>query len=152
MPAVPRTRSGWAVPLPRDARDRVRALAVAALLLAIASLGIYRSATLDQPSWQGASFGMFATYDNISSRTIAAYAITDAGRQRIGLPGDLHDDATRLTVVPTEHAADALARRLLARAGDGVAAVDVEVRRVVVERDGGLRLDVEPITMGAAAR
>ena len=111
--AVAGDESG-APPAPRDA-DRWRSVAPAALLAAIAVLGVARSVTMDQSSWQGASFGMFATYDNSTSRVVHATIHGRDGQARVQLPEDLADDAERLRVVPTDGAARRLAEDVLAR-------------------------------------
>jgi len=141
----------WAASLPRASADRLRALAMPAVLVAIASLGVYRSATLDQSSWQGASFGMFATYDNRTSRTVAVTLVEADGARRVTLPEALRDDATRLTVVPTDGAAETLAREVLARADDATAVV-VEVQRLKLDADDGLRITTVPIASGEVRR
>jgi hypothetical protein len=146
--------SGWATPLPRSLRDRLRTLAPPALLVAIASLGVYRTSNVDQSSWQGVSFGMFATYDNTVSRIIRVTIDGPGGSYRADLPADLRDDATRLRVVPTDAAAAQLARAVLPRvAGDGATGVRVEVWRLRLRsREGVLRLHLEPLAAGEAAR
>lgn len=122
-----------------------------ALLAAVAALGIYRSATLDQSSWQGASFGMFATYDNRSSRTVVVTVTRPDGPARATVPSSLRDDATRLSVVPTDGGARALARSVLAVADDATA-VQVEVWRLVLQSDDGLTVRTEPLASGSAER
>jgi hypothetical protein len=146
--------SGWATPLPRSLRDRLRTLAPPALLVAIASLGVYRASTVDQSSWQGVTFGMFATYDNTVSRIVRVTIDGPGSSYRADLPADLRDDATRLRVVPTDAAAAQLARAVLPRvAGDGGTGVRVEVWRLRLRsREGVLRLHLEPLAAGEAAR
>jgi hypothetical protein len=118
----------------------------------VAVLGILRSATLDQSSWQGASFGMFATYDNDTSRTVVVTATGPDGPFRAAIPSSLDDDATRLRVVPTDAAAADLARKV-ARLGldEGVIEVVVQVLRIRLSGGNGLRLRVEPVAAGSAA-
>ena len=126
----------WAAPIPRAAADRLRALAVPVLLLLVAALGAHRSATLQQSSWKGASFGMFATYDG-PSRSVRVTASGPEGPYRVSLPDSLRDDANRLRIVPTQGAAEAMARAVLdLGASEGVTAVRVEVVRVVLDADG----------------
>ncbi|MGH9084246.1 MAG: hypothetical protein ACRDYW_02230 [Acidimicrobiales bacterium] len=144
--------SSWAAPLPRAWGDRVRALAMPALLVAVAALGVYRHVTLDQTSWQGASFGMFATYDSRPSRAVVIDVVADGERRRIAVPRALEDDAVELTVVPTDRGARSLARGVLAElASQGVTAVQVEVRRLVVDTEPkALRIRAETTARGAA--
>ena len=111
--------------------DRLRAAALPVLLVIIAGVGVFRSATLDQSSWQGASFGMFARYDNSTSRVVLVTVDRPEGRVRVRLPGSLKDDAERLLVVPTEGAARALAAAVRERIdGSGARSVVVEVWRL----------------------
>jgi hypothetical protein len=122
------------------------------LLVAIATLGVYRSATLHQSSWQGVSFGMFATYDNPASRIVRVTIDGDDRPYRAALPESLQDDATRLSVVPTERAAERLARSVLPLVvDDGATRVTVEVWRIDLrDRDGHLKLRLEPMVDGVA--
>ena len=138
-------------------RDLWRALAMPALLVVLATFGVARSVGLDQSSWQGASFGMFATYDNRTSRLVRV-TVDGPGQDdpvRIQLPAELEDDAERLRVLPTDAAARRLAAETLERVpagkGDRVA---VEVRRLQIEPQGdaGLRLGVAPLAFGEARR
>lgn len=139
-------RSSWAAPLPRGVGDRVRALALPALLVAIATLGVVRHIAVEQSSWQGATFGMFATYDNRTSRTIVITLTEPEGERRVAVPPELRDDARRLGVVPTEAGARALARRVLALADDATA-VSIEVWRLDLDDDeAGLRIGTDVIT------
>lgn len=144
----------WAAPVPQDRGDRLRVVALPVLLAAIAVVGVLRVAALDQSSWQGASFGMFATYDNTISRSLAVTVTGPDGTARVLLPADLRDDARRLKVVPTEAGADRLAAQVLARIADAEA-VEVVVQRLSIEQppaDDGLRISVEEIVSGTARR
>jgi hypothetical protein len=144
----------WAAPLPRAWADRARALAMPVLLVGIAALGVYRSATLDQSSWQGASFGMFATYDNRSSRAVLVSVLDGPERRQVAMPAELEDDAERLRVVPTDAGAVDLAGEVaavLVEAGAPFDGVEVEVRRLVVERsDDGLEVRTRRLAHGGA--
>lgn len=146
------TAQRWAAPLPPRPGDRLRALAAPVLLAAIASLGVARAVTLDQSSWQGASFGMFATYDNDVSRIVRVYVEGPGGSVRSILPASLKDDATRLRVTPTESAAAALARQTLAVVRhDGATDVLVEVWRIHLDDlDGVLHLRTELLASARA--
>ena len=107
--------------------------------------------TLDQPSWQGASFGMFATYDNRSSRTVTVTVTEPERTYRASLPAALRDDAERLKVVPTDAHAEALAEAALELVRDeGASRVLVEVRRPVIREDESLTLRFETIATGSA--
>lgn len=134
--------------------DRWRVLAVPALLLVVAGIGVFRSVTLDQSSWHGVSFGMFATYDNVASRTVRLSVDRGAGPVRTRLPPDLADEAGLLEVVPTDGRARRLAESVLRRVPDGTPArVVVEVWRVRIRDAGGvLRLGTAPLAAGQARR
>ena len=139
---MPDEEDRWAVPLPSTWGDRARSLALPILLVAVASLGVYRSVTLEQSSWQGASFGMFATYDNVSSRAVIVRLIGPDGPTGLALPPGLDDDATRLEVVPTDRGARDLARKVSERPlPEGSTAVEVDVLRIVVTDDLHLRFE-----------
>ena len=127
-----------------------------ALLVVVATVGVVRSVTLHQSSWHGASFGMFATYDNVSSRTVRVTLDGAGGASpvRVQLPAALEDDAGRLEVVPTDAGARRLAAEILERVpADRARRVLVEVWRVRVRDEGGdLRLGAEPLARGQASR
>jgi hypothetical protein len=142
----------WAAPVPREPSDRARALAPAVLLVVVALLGVRNHIVRDQSSWQGASFGMFATYDNRTSRTVIVEVDSGEGPERIDVPPDLEDDAERLKVVPTEGGAGAMAAAVLERIDDDHATVTVDVRRVVLDDRHGLEVRVEPIVEARASR
>jgi hypothetical protein len=146
-------RQGWASPLPRAWGDRLRVLALPVLLVTIATFSTHRAVSLDQSSWQGASFGMFATYENDVSRSVRVWADGPNGRFRVRLPDGLQDDATRLRVTPTEGAARSLAAAVLAGAPTAAArAVEVEVWRIHVSTGADLRLRTELLVAGRAER
>jgi hypothetical protein len=145
---------GWEASLPHGWGDRLRAVAAPALLVAVATLGVHRSITLDQSTWQGASFGMFATYDNSVSRIVRVTIDDPSGAKRATLPPDLRDDDLRLRVVPTAPGARRLARSVLERVrDDGAERVTVEVWRLRLrDRAGHLQLRMERIVSGVATR
>jgi hypothetical protein len=128
-----------------------------ALLVVVATFGVARSVGLDQSSWQGASFGMFATYDNRTSRHVRV-TVDSAGQDepvRVQLPAELEDDAERLRVLPSAAAARRLAAETLERVPEGKGErVVVEVRRLKIELrgGGGLRVGVALLAFGDASR
>ncbi len=124
--------------------DRARALAPAALLAIVAALGVRNHVADDQSSWEGASFGMFATYDNHTSRLVAATVDGPGGAVRVALPDDLEDDALRLRVAPSQGAIDALAAAIAQRAPDATS-VRVELWRIALQDAEGLALRFEPM-------
>jgi hypothetical protein len=141
----------WAAPLPRAGSDRLRALAPAVLLAAVALVGVRNHVDHDQSSWEGASFGMFATYDNHVSRLVLVTVTGPDGPFLARLPDSLEDDALRLRVAPSEGAADRLARQVAALvADDGATRVTVELWRIAVDDAHGFRLRFEPVLTGTA--
>jgi hypothetical protein len=144
--------SEWAAPLPRARADRLRAVAPALLLAAVALLGVRNHVVNDQSSWEGASFGMFATYDNHVSRIVEVTVTGPDGPYRAALPDTLQDDALRLRVAPSRDAAERLAREVLGRVvDDGATEVTVELWRIAVDGEDGFRLRLEPVVTGTAA-
>lgn len=106
----------------------------------------------DQSSWQGAGFGMFATYENDVSRVVIVSVDRGDGPVRVLLPSDLRDDAERLAVVPSQASASELAQSVLDHVGDDDATATVEVRKVVLHGNRPLLLDLEPLVSGSAPR
>ncbi len=147
------SETAWSAALPRSTSDRARALAPAALLVVVALMGVRNHIVRDQSSWQGASFGMFATYDNGVSRAVLASLEQDGTSTRLAVPADLRDDARRLAVVPTRGAARSLAKALLDRVArsDG-ATVRVEVRALELDGAADLRVQLDPVVEAAAGR
>jgi hypothetical protein len=132
--------------------DRARAIAPAALLLVIALIGVRNHVVRDQSSWQGASFGMFATYDNRVSRVVIATLRQDDEVTRLAIPADLRDDARRLTVAPTGGGARSMARAIVSRV-EGDSTVRIEVRGPALEHDAdGLELRLTVLAEGEASR
>jgi hypothetical protein len=143
--AVGHDRDEWATPLPRRPADLARALVPALLLAVIAAIGVRNHIDHDQSSWEGASFGMFATYENHVSRVVVVSVDGPDGRFQASLPSELRDDALRLRVAPSQGAIDRLADDVadLVR-GDGATSVTVELRRLQLDnRDGRLEARYE---------
>lgn len=135
--------------------DRWRSVAPAALLVAIATLGVARSITLDQSSWQGASFGMFATYESSRSRVVQVRVHGAGGEVAVPLPEGLADDGERLEVVPTGGAARRLAAAVLQRlppASGQRVVVEVWGLRVTRDEDDRLRATRRRLAQGEAVR
>jgi hypothetical protein len=143
---------GWAAPLPDERSDRLRAVLPLLVLLAVAGIGVRNHIERDQSSWQGATFGMFATYENDISRTVVVTVDRGDGPERVALPGELDDDVRRLAVVPTEGAARDLARAVLDLVDGADVTVTVEVRRVALEDDEDLRLHLETLVQASERR
>lgn len=114
-------------------RDRLLALAMPGLLLLIGVVHQVRVRTLDQSSWHGTGFGMFATYDSAQTRAVRAW--TMPGREPLAVDESTVVEEAR--IVPTEANARAAAQRIAADAGlPAGSRVLIEIRGVEVERSG----------------
>jgi len=126
-------------------------MAPAALLVVIAVIGVRNHVNHDQSSWEGASFGMFATYENHVSRLVVVTVTGPDGSFRAALPEDLADDGQRLRVAPSQGAADRLAEAVAERvAAEGATKVEVTLWRLALEDDDGLRLRLIEMLAGTA--
>jgi len=120
------------------ARDRFALFAVPALLIAVALLQIGRAAVLDQSSYAGFGFGMFATYENELSRWTEIHVTdTDGDVVRVGVAAELDLAAQE---VPTAANIELLAKAALEADKSYVSAhaalwsVEVAGRPMQVER------------------
>lgn len=96
----------------KTSRERVAITAIPVLLIAVALLQIGRAAILDQSSYAGFGFGMFATYENELSRWTELSAVDDEGRP-IPVVADPDLDLA-VQEVPTSTNIEALAEWALA--------------------------------------
>lgn len=118
-------------PVPRAA-----AAVVPLVLLSVAALQIARVVAIDQSSWQGAGFGMFATYDFDDTRAVVAIAVGEDGSgellpvEPIGI-----DRYRRARVTPTDEILREIGRRLVPTAPAGTQRVRIEVRGPRLEGD-----------------
>lgn len=119
-------------------RDRLLALAIPTLLVVLATAGIVRYHELDQSSWRGGSFGMFATYEHDRARTVVITAVHGTERRTVTIPEDLKDLRDRAVVVPHGSAAAELAHRLLDHTGADRVVLEVRGHDVedASDRDG----------------
>jgi hypothetical protein len=118
-----------------------------ALLVIVALVHLVRVHALDQSSWHGSGFGMFATFDSAQTRRVLAWIEPDGK----SVPVDDDADAIELArIVPTDSRARDVARAL---ADDDLvppgATVRVEVRGVDVQEVDG-ELTVETVTLASA--
>lgn len=139
-------------PTPADGlrgTDLVRALVVPVLLATIALVQIARVHTLDQSPWSGAGFGMFASIDGETSRSVVGVVVTDDGATDASLPRELRRQAFELAVVPSASAADDLAERWaeVLQLPEGE---HVEVTLRSVDIDDELRLTSEVLVEGSS--
>jgi hypothetical protein len=128
-------------------RDRALALAMPLLLVVVAVAHQVRVRALDQSSWHGSGFGMFATYDSEQTRTVRAWL--EPSGQPVPVPDT--DTVLLARIVPTDSNARAVARHLAdrgaVRPGERVR---VEVRGVDVDDVDG-DLTVETLLLASAA-
>jgi hypothetical protein len=111
-------------------RDLVLALAAPTLLVLVALVQVQRVAQLDQSSWSGAGFGMFATIDGDNYRSVRGYVRTPEGLERVPLPRELTRQGFEVRVVPTDRRARALARAWQSELGPDAPPLVVEVWRL----------------------
>lgn len=131
--------------------DLVRALVVPVLLSTVACVQIARVHTLDQSPWSGAGFGMFASIDGETSRSVRGVVVTDDDTTDAALPPSVRRAAFELAVVPTESAAEALAERWAEELDlPDDAHLVVSVRNVDIDQD--LRLTTAVIVEGTSQR
>lgn len=88
-----------------------------AILLSVAGLQIYRVHTIDQSTWSGFGFGMFATYDGESARWASAFVVDEFGEaEQVGFPSVDFDVYAAAIVAPSDsnvrHLAQAAAREI----------------------------------------
>jgi hypothetical protein len=111
-------------------RDRLLVGIAPALLVAVSVVHQVRVRSLEQSSWHGAGFGMFATFDAAHTRVVLAW--DDRSGERLAVGGI--DATTAARIVPSQANARAVAlavadRSALAEGG----LVRVEVRGVDVD-------------------
>jgi hypothetical protein len=132
----------------RRLRTQPVLLLVPALILAVAAVHAVRVMTLDQSSWKGGGFGMFATYDHEVTRAVVILVDRGDGFE-VADPGpDDGDTQARLRALPRERDVTAYAHTVLSRLPDA--------RRVVIEVRGhhldGTRLSFPVLSSGEASR
>lgn len=110
------------------------------LLIAVAITSITRFHLDGQSSWQGAGFGMFATYDNGVSRFLRV----EVDGERRDASGVFEDLVERSEVTPLGPAPEQLAEAVRERTD--AESVVVEVWGISIDADSGvLRLSIVPI-------
>lgn len=126
------------------ARDRMLALIVPAVLVLVVTLAVVRYHRVDQSSWQGIGFGMFATYEYTPARTARVVATVDGERTEVGVPGDMRDRLERVLVAPGDDDAVELARMLLDR--HGASALELQILgHSVRSTDDGLEISFKEL-------
>jgi hypothetical protein len=124
--------------------DRWRIWIAPALLVVVALTQIWRVHELDQSSWSGAGFGMFATIDSETFRPVRGWVVDDEGSRPVALPAELERAAFELQVVPTEDRARALAERWRDLVAKGRGRFVVEVWRLQFD-SSSTHLNVETL-------
>jgi hypothetical protein len=121
-------------PVPPAGRDRwLRELpSIALALLACAQIGLAFGADLSP--WKGGGFGMFATNDHGSFRSVRVFAVGPGSEQRMAVPSDRLQDLFRVRELPNDSALRAFAGSLAGAAPDA-AAIRVEVWRARFDAD-----------------
>jgi hypothetical protein len=113
---------------PERWQDTASWLAAPVLLVAVGLVQWWRVDQLDQSSWSGVGFGMFATFENDTNRFVAVTVELDGEGHRAAVPDDLTADADDLLIVPstgaTQELADELAARRWTVRSDGIAVAD----------------------------
>jgi hypothetical protein len=89
--------------------DRVRQLAVPALLIVVASVQIYLAKTHELTPWKGGGFGMFSTVDDVQARWIRCYAITNGRETPADAPDQFVRPIARLRAMPCQERLQQLA-------------------------------------------
>lgn len=118
-----------------------RALVIPAVMVAVALFHAGRVVSVDQSSWQGAGFGMFATYDFDGTRAVVAVA--SVGEEEVQLSLEMvPPDLQRLArVAPTDATLIRIAELLRGVAPPETSAVRVGVRGPRLD-DGTVRYEV----------
>lgn len=140
---------------PTSARRLVRRAAVWAaplVLVVVAVVQIVRVHTLDQSSWVGVGFGMFATYESEQTRFVQATLTLDDGAVvAVSVPDGEGDLVREVLEVPTDANAERLATVVAAAHPEATeVAVVVHGIDVVVVDAGERRLDVSRIDLAHA--
>lgn len=101
---------------------------VPVIMLVVALVQATRVATLEQSTWQGAGFGMFATYDFDDTRSVVAVAVVDGREVLMSLDGVSPSLHRRARVVPSDAVLRTVGEVLTTTAPAGATAVRIEVR------------------------
>ena len=115
-----------------DRRSRWLAAVPALVLIVVAALQISLARRGPLSPWKGGGFGMFASLDGGSFRTLRVFVEASDRSEEILLPASLHTLGTKVELFPTEGMVARLVREVAARereAGRPVSRVRVEVWR-----------------------
>lgn len=120
---------------------RGRAVIVPIVMILVAVVQVMRVLAFNQSSWQGAGFGMFATYDFDGTRGVVAAAVVEGEAVQLPLDDVTPDLYRRARVVPTDDVLREMVAALRPVAPAGFTAIVVEVRGPAME-DGQVRYRV----------
>jgi len=116
-------------------RDRWLALVAPILLLAVATVAVVRFHWVQQSSWQGAGFGMFATHDYVPSRALRATASIGGTDRAVPIPAGLGSRVERVLAAPGDAAMVSLAEDLRSWAGADGLVLEVVGHDVTLDHD-----------------
>lgn len=119
----------------RRRRDLLLSLVVPALVCLVAVVHTVRVDSSDLSTWSGAGFGMFATIDGETTRTVRGFVDVDGVEEEVPLPSSLERAAFEVAVLPTSERAERLAERWADELDLTDARVSVEVRRIAFDGD-----------------
>jgi hypothetical protein len=125
------------------ARDRALVAIVPLVLVVVSVIHQVRVRTLDQSSWHGSGFGMFATFDGAHSRVVLAWRDGDDSP----LPVVASDATTRARILPSRSNARAVAEDVAAAIGAAPGErLRVEVRGIAVDpQEDGLAVSTRSL-------
>lgn len=84
------------------------------LLVAVASLQLYRAHAYQQTPWKGGGFGMFSTVDKPDTRVVRTFVVTADGRDlEVPHPRQAERDIGRARVVPSQAALERIGDAIL---------------------------------------
>ena len=97
--------------------DLVLALIAPIILVVVALVAIERYHRVDQSSWRGIGFGMFATYEYVPGRSARIVATFDGQERGVDLPEELQGRLRRVLVAPGDRGAVTLAEDIRRQLG-----------------------------------
>lgn len=100
-------------------------LIVPLIATVFAGVAVVRYHALDQSTWRGASFGMFASYEYEQGRYLRALVVDDDGTHQVAVPPDLDELRRRAITVPGGPAPREMARALRVRTGADQVVVEI---------------------------
>jgi hypothetical protein len=109
------------VSAPLPPRERVLRELPGALLVSLALLQIALAFGAQLSPWKGGGFGMFATNDHGSFRSVRVLALLPGGAERVFVPPELRRAELRLRELPSESGLRALAEALAGEAPEAPA-------------------------------